>query len=116
MYNDNKGVNFDAAALQLAEYYTAIVSPNVARILRHLLMSKFALFEANGTHEALNRVPTTHRAPSLLEQRLEWDAFCDRHATQADFQRHIRISKASFDKLLLFIRHDLVVDDIRARS
>ena len=56
MYNDDKGDNdFDAAALQLAEYYTAIVSPNVARMLRHLLMTKIALFEANATYEALNR-------------------------------------------------------------
>ena len=116
MYIDDKGDNFDAAALQLAEYYTAIVSPNMARMLRRLLMTKIALFEAKATYEALNRVPTTHRAPSLLEQRLEWDAFCDRHATRADFQRHIRMSKASFDKLLLFTRRDLVVDDIRARS
>ncbi len=117
MYNDDKGDNFDAAALQLAEYYTAIVSPYVARMLRHFLLTKIALFEANATYEALKRVPTTHHAPSLFEQRLEWDAFCDRHATRVDFQTEAHLDvKASFDKLLSFIRRDLVVDDIKARS
>jgi hypothetical protein len=71
VYIDDKGDNFDAAALQLAEYYTAIVSPNMARMLRRLLMTKIALFEAKATYEALNRVPTTHLAPSLIEQPLE---------------------------------------------
>ena len=116
MYNDEKGDNFDAAALQLADYDTAIVSPCMARMSWHLLMTSIALFDAKATYEALNRVPTAYHAPSLFEQRLEWDAFCDRHATRADFYRQIRMSKASFDKLLLFIRRDLVVDDIRARS
>jgi hypothetical protein len=67
--------------------------------------------------EKLWRVPKTraHRASSLFEQRLEWDAFCHCHATRADFQRQIRMSKPSFDKLLLLLRHNLMVDAIEAR-
>lgn len=111
--------DFDTAVLPLAEYYTAIVSPFMMRMSRHLLMTQNALFEATAMYgaEKLWRVPNTRaqRAPSLFEQRLEWDAFCHRHATRADFQRHIRMSKLSFDKLLLLIRHDLMVDAIKAR-
>ena len=118
--DNDKRDDFDATrALQLAEYYTAIVSPFMMRMSQHMLMTKNALFEAMATYgEELLRDPTTRtrRAPSLFEQRLEWDAFCDRHATRADFQRHIRMSKTSFDKLLALIRHDLMVDDIKARS
>ena len=69
-----------------------------------------ALREARRTHGQRHK-----RAPSIFDQRLLWDDFCRRHGSTRGFQRHIRMSKASFDKLLSFIRHDLEVDASRAR-
>ena len=56
------------------------------------------------------------RAPSIFDQRLLWDDFCcRRHGSTRGFQRCIRMPKASFDKLLMFIQYDLEVDPSRAR-
>ena len=49
--DNDKRDDFDATrALQLAEYYTAIVSPFMMRMSQHMLMTKNALFEAMATY------------------------------------------------------------------
>ena len=51
------------------------------------------------------------RAPSLIQQRLSWESFQNKHGQRKDFQRHIRLpSIVAFNKLLGFIREDLEVD------
>ena len=50
------------------------------------------------------------RAPSLFEQRLIWDGIIERHGERANFRRHLRMRRDSFDKLLGYIRDDLEVD------
>jgi DDE superfamily endonuclease len=50
------------------------------------------------------------RSPSMFDQRLAWDNFCSRHCRRADFDRHIRMSYDSFNKLLTFVRNDLQVN------
>jgi len=64
---------------------------------------------ATSVQTALFNVPIPRR-PSLFDQRLQWADFCARYGTRRDFQRHIRMSPASFKKLLSFIRDDLMVD------
>jgi DDE superfamily endonuclease len=107
--------------LGVAEYYTAILSPPcMMRMYRHMLITQTALLNATAAYEDERRrggdTRPTRRAPSLFQQRLVWDLFCDRHGTRSDFTTHMRMSKASFYELLSLIRHDLEVDETRARS
>ena len=51
------------------------------------------------------------RSPPLFDQRLAWNIFCSRHSHRSDFDRHIRMSYASFNKLLTLIRLDLLVNN-----
>jgi DDE superfamily endonuclease len=62
---------------------------------------------------ALYLVPEK-RNRSLIEQRLAWDEYCWRHHQRGTLKRRIRMSKDSFDKLVLLIQDDLVVDDASA--
>ena len=57
----------------------------------------------------------TNEHHQIFDQRLFWDDSCCSHGSTRGFQRHTRMSKASFDKLLLFIRRDLEVDASSAR-
>ena len=52
-----------------------------------------------------------NRAPSLFQQRLQWESFQMKHSNRKDFKRHIRLpSIEAFNKLLDCIRGDLLVD------
>ena len=52
------------------------------------------------------------RTPSLFQQRLQWESFQMKHSHRKDFKRHIRLpSIEAFNKLLGFIRSDLVVNE-----
>ena len=54
----------------------------------------------------------TPRAPSLTQQRLHWDTFQRKHSQRKDFKRHIRLpSIEAFNKLLGYVRQDLVVNE-----
>ena len=55
------------------------------------------------------------RNPSVFEQRLMWGSYADKHSRKETFQRRLRMKKDSFDKLLVMIRDDLVVNDGTAR-
>jgi len=50
------------------------------------------------------------RQPAAWEQRLAWDACCDKHTRQGMFERRLRMKKPSFDKLLGYAKEDLMVD------
>lgn len=56
---------------------------------------------------------STSRAPSVFEQRLSWDSFANIQTEQQErnFRRHVRMPKASFEKLLGFIKDDLQVNE-----
>jgi len=54
-------------------------------------------------------IPQT-RQSAIYEQRLAWDAHCDKHTRRGTFKRQLRMKKQSFDKLLSYVREDLTVD------
>jgi hypothetical protein len=56
------------------------------------------------------------RSPSLFEQRLNWDNFCNRYGHRAEFKRHMRMSYDSFNKLVDCLRPQLQVDNERAEK
>jgi hypothetical protein len=60
-------------------------------------------------------LPEERNSP-LYEQRLAWDEYCARHHERGTLHRRLRMSKASFDKLVLLIEKDLQVDEIAASS
>jgi DDE superfamily endonuclease len=57
----------------------------------------------------------TTRNASQYDQRLQWDAYCNRHVARGTFHRRLRMSKASFDTLLSYVYHDLLVDEEMAK-
>jgi DDE superfamily endonuclease len=59
--------------------------------------------------------PKGSRNPSIFEQRLCWEAYCDKHVARGTFRRRLRMSKPSFDKLLSYIRTYLVVNEVKAK-
>ncbi len=50
------------------------------------------------------------RSPSMVNQRLQWEAFWTRHAGRPDLKRHLRMSDESFLRLLSLVREKLKVD------
>ena len=54
------------------------------------------------------------RSPSLFEQRCNWLHYCDKHHKKGTLKRRIRMSKASFYKLLGYIQSYLVVNEVMA--
>ena len=107
----------DEQVLGVAEYYAAILNPPcIMRMYRQLLFTQTALLlEASSVYDK-KRQRGTPRTPSVFEQRLAWDDFCGRHGEKNHFKKHLRMTKASFDKLLSYIQHDLEVDNEKARS
>lgn len=95
--NDEDDDNGSLAALRLlylaACYYYSTMVPVAAKIYTE--------------QEQRHRQP---RLPSVFDQRLAWDNFCNRHCRRADFDRHIRMSYDSFNKLLTCVRLDLQVN------
>jgi DDE superfamily endonuclease len=60
-----------------------------------------------------NALPA-ERNGALYEQRLAWEEYANFHVAQGTFDRRLRMSKASFDKLLALIRESLTVNDKQA--
>jgi hypothetical protein len=54
------------------------------------------------------------RNRSLIEQRLRWKEYCTRHQQRGTLFRRLRMRKDSFDKLVLLLAEDLVVDEVAA--
>lgn len=54
------------------------------------------------------------RESPIPRQRFDWHSFVTVHQQTADWVNHLRMRQESFDKLLLFIRHDLIVDEAQA--
>jgi len=54
---------------------------------------------------------THEKTPSLFEQRLNWNEIVRKHGARQAFRRHLRMSTASFDKLLSYIKADLEVNE-----
>ena len=70
-----------------------------------------ALYENNQ-----RRLFYMRRSPSLFIQRLQWDKFCTCYSHRADFKRHLRMTYASFNKLLTCLNVQLQVDNERVNS
>jgi hypothetical protein len=86
------------------------------RMYRHLLITQSALLSTSAYKQSGSGAPSTLRAPSLFQQQLVWETFCDRQGTRSDFKTHLRMTKASFHKLLMNMQYDLEVDEGKARS
>ena len=75
-----------------------------------------AAVHCHAQYENKQRLRFLFRSPSLFEQRLQWDIFCTRYGHRAEFKRHMRMTYASFNKLLTCLRPQLQVDNERANS
>jgi hypothetical protein len=58
-------------------------------------------------------VPDERKSP-LYEQRMAWNHYSERHNQRGTFARRLRMTKASFDKLVGLIEQDLAVDEASA--
>jgi hypothetical protein len=56
------------------------------------------------------------RNKSLIEQRMLWKEYCGRHYQRGALMRHLRMRKHSFDKLVVLLAKDLVVDAVAANK
>ena len=52
-----------------------------------------------------------HRDSSEFQQRLDWGKLMRTHGNRRDFQRHLPMSRKSFEKLLSYVKDDLLDDD-----
>ena len=97
--------------VQAARYY----QEQIQHLIQVLLL---AAESAGSVTSSIGVVLDSHdfvsRSPSVFGQRLRWYDFVSRHGRQTYFQRHIRMSLASFNKLLTYIFFDLVVDESQA--
>ncbi|CAB9497043.1 expressed unknown protein [Seminavis robusta] len=59
-------------------------------------------------------LPGELRNPSIFEQRLHWDRYCQKHQNRGTFARRLRMRRESFDKLLSFLVDDLLVNETQA--
>jgi hypothetical protein len=59
-------------------------------------------------------VTPEERNASHLDQRLAWNEFANAHAQRGTFDIRMRMSKASFDKLLAMIQESLMVNETKA--
>jgi hypothetical protein len=50
----------------------------------------------------------------MFDDRLDWGRIVARHGSRAAFKRHLRMSLASFNKLLSYIRPKLEVDELQS--
>jgi hypothetical protein len=63
----------------------------------------------------LHMIPV-RRNRSLIEQRLLWDHYCQRHEQRGTLLRRLRMRKDSFDKLVVLLGEDLTVNEIAANK
>ena len=64
---------------------------------------------------ALYMIPD-NRNTSLIEQRLLWNEYSGRHEQRGTLTRRLRMSKVLFNKLVLLLAEDLLVDEDAARK
>jgi DDE superfamily endonuclease len=55
--------------------------------------------------------PKARRNSPIYEQRMCWEAYCEKHVQRWTFKQRLRMSKQSFDLLLSYVRHYLVVNE-----
>ena len=60
--------------------------------------------------------PGPERNPSIFEQRMMWHDYCELHLSRGTFDRRLRMSKPSFDKLLSYMRDHLLINETQARK
>jgi DDE superfamily endonuclease len=60
--------------------------------------------------------PEERMVHPLYEQRLAWNDYCDRHHERGTLHRRLRMSRASFNKLVSLIEQDLQVNELTAGS
>jgi DDE superfamily endonuclease len=56
------------------------------------------------------------RKSALYEQRLDWTEYCERHHERGTLARRLRMTRQSFEKLVLLIETELQVDEVAAHS
>jgi hypothetical protein len=71
---------------------------------RETMVLLFTMHFLSGTEDS-------KQSPTIFEQRLNWTKLTERHQDHDVFCRHIRMSVASFDKLLGFLRDDISVNE-----
>jgi DDE superfamily endonuclease len=55
------------------------------------------------------------REPSFFEQRIRWQQYADKHTRRGTFAIRLRMERASFDKLLSYLRHEILVNELMAK-
>lgn len=55
------------------------------------------------------------RNPSFFEQRIRWEDYAEKHTRRGSFAIRLRMERDSFEKLLLMIKDDLVVNEMMAK-
>jgi hypothetical protein len=55
------------------------------------------------------------RNPSFFEQRVCWEAYCEKHLRRGTLSIRLRMDQQSFVKLLNYIQHDLMVNEVMAQ-
>ena len=66
------------------------------------------------SYSAMFEFPEERNA-SHFEQRLAWEEYAVTHTARGTFDIHLRMSLHSFKKLLGLIRHDLIVNETKAK-
>jgi hypothetical protein len=56
-------------------------------------------------------IPEERKKPPLLDQRLAWKEYSERHQQRGTLDRRLRMRKDSFEQLVGLIEHDLIVDE-----
>ena len=77
----------------------------------HLAVVQFLVLFAS----ALYMLPD-NRNRSVIEQRLLWNEYSARHEQRGTLTRRLRMSQVSFNKLVLLLAEDLLVDGEAARK
>lgn len=60
--------------------------------------------------------PSAERNPSIFDQRLAWNDYCELHIARGTFDRRLRMPKSSFDKLLSYVGDYLQVNETQANK
>jgi hypothetical protein len=59
-------------------------------------------------------IPEPRRKSTFFDQRLAWNHYCEKHQQQGTLTRRLRMKKESFDKPVLLLKEDLIVNEKEA--
>jgi hypothetical protein len=107
--NDDDDDEFSSSMKLLSE----LIASSIPALNHELFMKKSCAILCTDDDKSKEK---KKRNPSLFDQRLVWNSFVSRHGSRQSFQRHMRMSKVSFYKLLSLIKSDLEVNVLRANA